>query len=385
VTTLRCSSLDRVLSCNGSLTLVPLLPPRPDSAESREGVAIHWLAHSRIKEELGAEGDIGPQPDLKPAAFSKWIADYYVDTVRSVVPSDWSLDCEVDLSATFPRFRLTGHPDDIALSPDLTAAIGLDLKAGYIPVDAAECNWQVMGYGVLLKRAYPTLRRLKYFIVQPRNDEDEGYQRVSFVEVAPTEDDPDPLARWVTTLEAAVCCALDNAMETDSSYSACRWCPVPILKCPSLLAEFYQMKQKLTPEFLEAVRKAPDDATLADIVIAARLLAKPIEDAEEMLKERMRKGPVVSGSGKTCRIKVSGGRPKVVNPLGYYQNLKIALPSEEAQAKCMSFKKAEAIEQIAVLRGIPKTSKDGESATAVYSAVLEPMTEPTVREMIVVE
>mgnify|MGYP001547157106 FL=1 len=73
---IRSSSLDRVLSCNGSLTLVPLVAAR-QGTEGDEGTDLHQKTAFRIVTTLGATG-----PDsligytYKPGGIADWISDF---------------------------------------------------------------------------------------------------------------------------------------------------------------------------------------------------------------------------------------------------------------------------------------------------------------------
>ena len=218
IPTIRASSLDRVLACPGSLTVNAIVKPR-DGTEGDEGTLCHWLSAQRIKTEMGAIGDIGAQPrGFYPN--SVWISDYYVRHVMEVTPADYSLECEAALAYEFAAgagFVLSGHIDCLALSPDATHAIGWDLKTGYDPVDCADSNWQILGYCVLLKRAYPTLESVTFYIIQPRNDEDEGYERISVVTIT-------DLDAATATLATKIADAISRPLELNTTIKGCRSC-----------------------------------------------------------------------------------------------------------------------------------------------------------------
>lgn len=229
--TIRSSELDRVLSCNGSLTLVPLVAKR-EGDEGNEGSLIHMKVGWRIVRELGGTTC---SPFTEGFAYTPgkhitdWIVNFCFNAVKEATPPDWTLECEMALAYEWDRFILSGHPDVVALNPDVTEFCIDDFKTGYIPVDIAELNWQLLAYAILLKRAYPTLRRGKLRIIQPRNNEDDGHPRIS---EATVED----LDVATAGLEARINAALDNAMEVNSGMSQCRWCPA-ILICPSTAME----------------------------------------------------------------------------------------------------------------------------------------------------
>jgi hypothetical protein len=366
---LRCSELDRILACPGSLTLNAIVAKRQGD-EGDMGTFLHWLAHSKLKLESGARGHIGEQPAMPPGIeLNAWIADFYVRTVRELIPAHWSLESELDLAHDFTRFTLTGHPDDVGINMDVTEAIVTDLKSGYDPVDPADENEQVLGYAVLLKTAYPTLRRITGYIVQPRNDEDEGFARVS----PPMVLEGDELEAAVAGFERRVNAALDRPMELESSKKACRWCSVGI-QCPALQKELQLMKHTLTPAELARIKATPDDGLLGDWVIQARTLRQPTEDAEEMLKERVSaNGYVDAGVGTRITMKIQGGSYEFPDKPAFYAKLSELVPDAEERAKVLKFSMTEAKNVIADTRGIPKTSRNGVSGQSVVDAELRPL------------
>lgn len=361
--TFRCSSLDRDLLCNGAITLVPLVAPR-DGDEGTEGTLLHHASASRFIKELGATGDIGPVPP-GTIGFNRWIADYYFNHVRDTVPQDWSLECEAALSYEWDRFILSGHIDCVALSPDATEAIGFDLKTGYDPVDVADSNWQILGYCVLLRRAYPSLNKVTFYIVQPRNNEDEGDPRVSSVTL-------ENLDAATTTLEARINAAMDNAMEVNSGHAQCRWCPVG-LQCPALQADLALMKIHLTPEAVAAIKHKPDPETLAEWVITARTLDRPTKDATELLHKALDSTAVVtSKSGVTVTRVIQKGSYDVPDRAKFHAALKAVLPSEESFIKTHEPSMTRIKDEIAVVMNVPKTSKNGISAAGIFDAQIRP-------------
>ncbi len=366
--TIRCSELDRVLLCPGSLTLCAIVDPR-QGQEGTEGTALHYIAHKRMVDELAAHGDPGSVPDLKVASFSDWIAAFYFRTVRDAVPPDWSLQVEVPLAYEFDGFALSGHIDALAMSPDGAEAIIFDLKTGYDPVDPADCNEQVFAYGCLIARAYPEVKKITAYIIQPRNDEDEGFQRVS----DPMVLEGATLGASLFTLESRVGEALKNNMQVNSGAKACLWCPAA-MQCPAAIADREFMKIQLTEETLASIRATPADSTLADWVIAGRILARPTEDAKAIAKERIAAvGSITSTDGVVITAKSGPGSYKYPDPVAYIKQLRVLLPRDEDLARAVNPSISKAVEVIAEVNGIPKTSKIGQSATAIVNGALKPL------------
>lgn len=384
--TFRCSSLDRDLNCNGAITLVPLVNPRK-GPEGDEGTYLHYIAHERMKAELGAVGELGPKPDApKSASFSQWIADYYFEAVRETVQADWSIEVEAAMAYEFTygvlpyagtmTFILSGHIDCLAMSPDGSEAIGFDLKTGYDPVDIAEYNWQILGYIVLLMQAYPDLKRVTFFIVQPRNDEDEGFERMSHVTVEAT---PEVTNGLVTRISAAMA----NSLELNTGRTQCKWCPASV-QCPALQADRDLMKMLLTQEAIARIKKEPDDATLGDWVIAGRTLARPIEDAETLAKERIKANGYLDAKGGTrITIKEQGGSYSFPDPVGFYRATRQLLADDADYAATVKPSVTKTKEALAKVMGLPKTSKKGDSAQSVFDGALRPLCEQGKREVLV--
>lgn len=403
--TFRCSSLDRVLHCNGSMTLVPLVAAR-EGDEGDLGTALHWLSHARMKEELNAGGDIGPQPKMpKALAFSAWVGDYYFEHVKETVPANWSIECEVPLAYEFdererdveetyedesgkictrivrkiaPAFALSGHIDALGLNADATEAIGFDLKTGYDPVDPAEENWQMLGYVVLLLQAYPTLRKVTFWVVQPRNDEDEGFQRASSVVI-----EGERLASATATLCAELTKAINNRYEVNTGIKACKWCAASP-QCPAQIELRELMKATLTPELLAGIKATPDDAALAEWVIAGRTLNRPIEDAEAMLKERIRKnGYADAPDGTRITIKTQGGSYSFPDPVAFYRETRKLIPDDAVYAGTVKPSVTKTVDALAKVYGLPKTSKAGPSGRSTFDGALGPLVEQGTREVMV--
>lgn len=376
---LRCSELDRVLACPGSVTLTRIVSPR-NGKEALEGTALHHLAHSQMLSELGASGDPGPTPEMPASlSFAIWISDFYfryVQDAMQTLPQDWSLEVECALAYEWDRFTLSGHIDSVAISPDATEAIGFDLKTGYDPVDVAEMNEQVLGYCVLLLRAYPTLRKITFHIIQPRNDEDEGFQRISAVTL-----EGGALASAPTSLENRINAALGNAMEVSTSLKACKWCSAAIV-CPAQIKLREHMKATLTPEFLEQIKATPDDATLGDWIISGRVINRPIEDANALADERIAaNGQLIAGDGTQITIKEQAGSYSFPNPGAFYRATREIIADDDKYAATVKPSVTATKKAIAEVMGIPQSSKKGASGQSVFEEKLRPLVEQGTRKI----
>jgi len=344
--------------------------PPPDGEEASDGTALHWLGHARIQKELGASGDIGASPAIPDALkFSAWIVDFYVRTISALTPPDWSLELEVPLEEDYGDFTLSGHIDCVAVSPDATRAIVYDLKTGYIPVDAAASNWQLFGYACLLASAYPDLREVTLYIIQPRNDEDAGFHRVS----EPCTISGEKLAQAVEHLKSEIRLALSRRMELNTGIKQCRWCAAK-LQCPAQIAERELMKKTMTKDELEAIKPEADPRALVDWCETLKILAPTMEQAEEMLREYVAKHGHADGTNVRVTATTRLGGYDIPDPLAFYEKLERMLPEKERLAQVLKPTMKAIREQLADSRGIPVSSKKGESGTSLFDEHLRPLT-----------
>lgn len=368
--TVRCSSLDRILACPGSMALTARVAPSSGAA-AEEGTFLHWSAHDRMKRELGARGELGAQPHRpKSVDFSQWVADYYYRTVSDTVPEGYALEVEVELVYDFARFTLSGHIDALAVSPDGKEAIGFDLKTGYDPVDSADNNEQLFGYICCLLMAYPPLEHVTFYIVQPRNNEDDGYERVSKVEILGIQNNA-----AIAGFEARVNAALDDDRSLVTGVKQCKWCAAAS-QCPAMLAERDLMKIKLTDEALATVKDHPDDTQLADWTVASKILTRPMGEATDMAKDRIKEvGSLTASDGTVITTKVGPGSYSYPDPVAFFKALRVVVPRDDDLARCVSYSMTKTRDVVAEVNQIPKTSKKGMSAQTILDGHLKPLTE----------
>ena len=379
--TFRSSEVDRVILCNGSIVLVPLVAPRA-SDEGYEGTLLHWMIASRAIKELGAVPPDGglPPPDVpkdyRLPAFSLWIVDWAIRHIQETIPADWSLMVEVPLAYAFSRFDLSGHIDLLGISPCGRKSKGTDWKTGRDPVDPADNNEQVASYIALQKRAWETLKECSFDIAQPRADEESGFERVSTVTAT-------KLDAIVDGMDRRICAAMDNTAELNSGRKQCNWCPVGC-QCPALQAKKKLMKMKLTPEAIALVNKLPDDALLGDWVIDMRTLARPTKDAEEMLHARLDAvGQVNAGCGLRITRKIQRGDYTVEDPVKFMQAVKMLLPGDASIAKTYTPSMTKIKDEIAEVQHIPKTGKSPITSETVFDAHLRPLVTQGERRILV--
>lgn len=365
--TIRASEMDRVISCPGSLTLVPLVAPR-EGDDGLEGSLLHFFIAQRAVAELGAippEGGLASPvlpPGYKLSPFTAWIVDWAIRHLKDNVPAGWALFVELPLSYEYDRWISSGHHDWFAISPDGAESIGGDWKAVIVAVDPAESNWQVASYLSLEKLAWPTLIKQVFHVCQPRLDPDDGHERVSVVTLS-----GDETRAMVTTLDAHVCLSLDRPRSLDTGIKSCRFCSAA-LQCAGLIKHREFMKHELTDSELAAVKATPNDAILADWLVAGKTLAQPIEDACELASERIKaNGSITASDGTTITQKIGKGAYKVLNAIGLWATL-VELLSEERRIRCMKFSMTSIKDEIAEELNVPKTGKAAVTAESVFDA-----------------
>jgi hypothetical protein len=248
-------------------------------------------------------------------------------------------------------------------------------------VDAADSSEQAFGYFGLLKRAYPALRKLTFYIVQPRNDEDDGYERVSRMVLEATPEDPDKMERALATLEARINAAIDDDLTLNTGIKQCKFCVG--CSCPAIREDQKTMKMKLTPEILATIKETPDDAVLGDFVAVGRLLSKPLEDATAMLHERLdNAGVVVAGNGTTITRKTVKGSYEILEPVPLYKAAKELLVEDDRMAAAFSPSMTRITDQVAEKLAIPKSGRAPITAQGIVDAQIKCFTRQNERRIL---
>lgn len=326
----RASQVPQAMLCSGSSRLISRI------RENRSSQAAHlgnWCHHTAAKHLVDFHQAIPPEGGLvapampekfKPSGFGKWMADYFVQTVLTYAGADMALLVEQEFAHAFARFDLTGHIDAFAINADATEAVGGDLKSGPEHVDEAEQNAQVLAYIVLLKCAYPSLRKITFFICQPQNNPDEGFERVTFAEI-----EGEQLDGVVRYLERELNHAIDHENELNSDgWKQCRYCPVAATgQCPAVNADIEEMKLTLTPEMVEAIQAEPTTEQLIAIEIAKKKFDPILKAAHEALKERIEVTGPVAGQGYRFFLETGKGE-RTINDNAKATELLSDIPDE---------------------------------------------------------
>lgn len=364
----RSSEMDRALACPASLLLTRRVKPREDSAESNEGTMLHWMIADRLIREHGAyPPEDGLPPPSVPNGYtlpkpSRWIVDWAIRQVLEIVPSHWSILVEPEMEHSFARWTNRGHADVIAFNPEGTESIGFDWKTGREPEDPADNNEQVLSYLCLKKLNWGSLQRGRFFIGQPRADEDGGFPRLSEVVL-----EGDALEQTPDILDARMQHSLDNPMLLNSGRKQCKYCPAK-LSCPAIQAERDHMKMTMTQAQLDQIKHEPDDRLIADWVLSGRVLGAAIEEAEKLAKLRIATtGGITASDGTQIAVKVGRGKYEVTDPEAFWEVTKELLP-EELRARCARWSMTDLKDAIAEHMQIPVSGKGPMTAQGVFEA-----------------
>ena len=366
---IRVSSLNWLLSCHGARTLAPIAVARGLAADEETAVTLSGsMLHARGAQRLIAAGAVGAA-DVPPGAekwtpdpFEKFIEDFWVDTILTLTPPDWAMEVECYLEWETAGFKLTGHIDHFAINADATEAEINDLKAGYIPVDAADCNWQLTGYLVLLLLVYPTIRKVKLRIVQPRNNPEYGFERVSEVTVEISDDSV------IQFLKGKIMEALADPMTLETG-KQCRYCPAKLI-CGALEELRNEMKIQLTEAAIEAAKTGNNNETLGRWVRDAKVLGTPMEKAKAALKEQMENGAkeIQLEDGTKIILKPGFGPRNITDVTQAIDRAKRIIPENEVFAECVTMSVGGLEGLVAKHLQLPKKSKKGTSAESWVAA-----------------
>lgn len=378
----RASEVPTVLYCSGSAFLTRRVREARRvlaSAAALMGTWCHADGALGLIEKHGAT-NYGP-PIVRPAeyksnAFAEWISRYYQTAVAEHTSADMAMEVEAEFDSdilgggpdaptdipAFSRFQLTGHIDCFAMTADGTEAIGFDLKAGINIVTEAGDNAQVLAYIVLLKLAYPTLRKVTFYIVQPQNDPDSGVDRITEIVV----DGEDKLRGAVAYLERELNYACDHPydLNSDGPRPPCGNCAAKLV-CPAYRGDLEPMKLSLTKEAFDAIKLHPDPTELGRIELAARKFKPLFEAAHDELAERIGENGLDVDGVKLVR-ETRAGRRKITDNLMADAALR-DLP-HALRVGTYEYKPAAIEDALAEHLKLPKKSVKGHDAKKEYNA-----------------
>lgn len=376
---IRCSSLDQLIRCPASDILQDKAIYRAQQTVTLDGTYMHWMIADTQIREYGATSNEAQRPPVFPEAYSpkdmQWAIDYCVRLAVDDAPDDWYLMVENHYAWQFDRFILSGHVDYVSMSPDCTQAYGKDWKTGYAWTDPAAQNWQVLGYIVLLSKAYPSLKSISFDIVQPRARQDDtaSDERVSTVTVEGAD-----LAQAASYLESKINEVLDNPYQLETGPKQCQYCKAKLI-CPGLQEVRNRMKIKLTPEYISRLQAEPDDDALVELFTDAKTLEPVIEVVKAMVKHRLEKDhQIVSSNGISLTPHITKGPIKITDVPAMFDRSK-ELIGLERMRECYKPVVNDLKRQIAQHMDIPQRSKLKRDAQQVFEEYYDGLYEQTNR------
>lgn len=399
--TIRCSSLDQLLECPGSRTLIGRirelraaagLVPDPDDGgpQTWAGNWCHWEAARRLMKDYGALCTNGlpewPQVprDFKPTDFDHWCVEYYVSKVMEYVGPDMAIEVENELCYDLGPCLLSGHQDLFAISADGKRGIGADLKRGANAVDPAAENWQMTGYNTLDKLAYPSLEHMTYVICQPGVPETDVTHRVSTVAL-----DGEELAMLPEFLAGRIADALARNLQLNTGWRQCFYCLArKTFNCPAVDEEMIDMTLEITQEALAAMKANPDPEKLARWKLAQKLLTKSMDEASDLLKEQViaAGGSLVTKAGSFA-VKPRNGIRAIEPEAGWNRlcdTIENTPPKKEAVSpyECISLSASKIERALQKVYDLPATSKKGPSAESKFEELFGDITTTPVSQVL---
>lgn len=276
------------------------------SEATREGIWAHYEAAARFLEN-GATGENAWPEQLpvgyQPSETAKWIARYYTETVLAQTPGHHAMEVELGISMDFPRFTLSGHVDMFTaevVEDKVMSGVIWDLKSGRLPVEVKD-NLQLLAYAVMLLNAYPDMQSLETKIVQPRND-DAYHDRVSGVYWSSSD-----LKILKQKLEERINYILDNPTTVETGQHCC-FCHAKMI-CPTFHKD---MKEQLNESIIQSL-KEPSKEKLAELAILRKKYSKPLDEAAELLKEKIEAEGSFEHDGCQFIVTERGGKRSITN------------------------------------------------------------------------
>lgn len=147
------------------------LYPQPDTPESLQGTAAHWVFAEMLDGRQVLEGAIGPKGVFITDEMLDG-AELYVEAIRARVPANVDLHVEEPVHISRIHSECWGTPDTWAYIADTRTLKLFDYKFGHMFVDEFE-NEQGLAYATgIIDRLYPMIGAgpvtVEFTIIQPR-------------------------------------------------------------------------------------------------------------------------------------------------------------------------------------------------------------------------
>lgn len=379
---IRVSSVDQLLRCHASRPLSANIADK-SGKDANDGSYVHWqTGHELITSHGAVAGSDFRKPDF-PEQYvfpirDSWIIDACVRNGIYSVPDNWSIIVEDEVEWEYPNFILRGHVDFIGLCPEAQSAAVKDWKAGAVYQDPAECNYQIMAYGVLVWRSWQTIDWMSLSLFQPRAFIGDEIERDSIEYIVGREAFEQAEAFLVDRIDDA----LENWTNLSTGPKQCRWCPA-FFGCPGIKAERKRMELQITENDLKDAADRCSNSDLAELLHGVKIFQPRIDDITGEVKDRIRSGETLIADGKVFALQTKPWGHKVVDKAVFVDLLRGAVGQDKID-KVATISMGDAQKLIADEYGIPKASKvEGkDNAASWIQGYSEDNLEPQTREFI---
>lgn len=281
------SSLERVASCPGSYWAEHGLPWQ-DSPYAAEGNLLHAVIGKTATEAEIAELTAEQKLAIRACSDAgRDLVEQHIPAAKIHVP-ERKLECLIDEDV-----RLSGRVDYVGIDEDAETALVIDWKFGRSFEQAAEINWQLGAYALLVARNH-RVKRIMVALFQPRVELE---RRLTIAEY-----DEAGIADTVMTLQhvAAEIRAAKDQPARNPGERQCKYCKAAgSTRCP----ESQALVQAVADVQLGAI--LPTGAELGRLLHASRTAVRIADLIESHAKEELRQGREVPGwrltSGKEIR------------------------------------------------------------------------------------
>jgi len=359
---IRVSSIDKLLRCHGSIPLTANKQSK-SGKEANDGNWFHWQTGATLIESYGATaGSDFREPtfpkDYEPPIKDSWVIDSCVNNGIYSMPKTWSMIVEDEFEIEYPNFILRGHIDLVGICPDIHAAVVKDWKTGSVLTDPAECNYQIMGYGILVWRTWPSINWMKLGIFQPRAYIGEETDRDSEEYIVGQDQFKEAEAFLVAQIDNA----LANYLELSTGEKQCRWCEA-FFNCPAIKKEAERMELLLSENDLLRASKDCSNDDLAALLHSVKLFKPRFDDITNEVKERIDAGEKLVADGQQYSVQKKAHGYKVVDERVFLDSIR-GIVGQEAMDSELKIPMGTAQRLIASTQKIQKCSKVEGKVTA---------------------
>jgi CRISPR/Cas system-associated exonuclease Cas4 (RecB family) len=333
------SGMNRIALCPGSFSLEATMP-RETSEAAEKGTRIHeWIATGK--------GDLTSEEKN----IAEWCIHYHKEVVETIKAG------EVTYVTTEKRLwfsdLFSGQIDRIDHIGDEIAIVS-DYKTGRMSQGAAESNFQLRAYAVLVKANLPKLKKIYVSIIQPMTD----------TPYTIAEYDEDSLLEARSEISVLVTRAYAPNANRIPSPNACKYCKAKSI-CPEAGAKVHEVAKTSPLSILEL-----GDAQLAEYNDAADVAESVIEAIRSETRRRLNAGSLIRGwelkPGRTTRSvenadEAYGALSSVLDPSEFAQCCKVSVSQlEKAVVAKLQLKAKEGKDKLAELLGNVLANKQGE-------------------------